>query len=158
MARQRGGRECAVDCGGPEQLKAKFHYTIARDLARELVRELVCDLLGLKSIMLSRSQTWSQTWFSTCHRQVRAISTCQDSSNLVADRFKPYSIMLSCSATSSRAEVRSYTAVRAGACSRAGPRLDSVMEFGLRHEHDVHTRRVRAHDVHTRRALACPAR
>jgi len=29
----------------------------------------------------------SQTWFSTCRRQVRAISTCWDSSNLVTDRF-----------------------------------------------------------------------
>jgi len=28
-----------------------------------------------------------QTWFPTCCRQVRAISTCRDSSNLVADRF-----------------------------------------------------------------------
>ena len=29
----------------------------------------------------------SQTWFPTCYRQVRAISTCRDSSNLVANRF-----------------------------------------------------------------------
>jgi len=28
-----------------------------------------------------------QTWFPTCRRQVRAISTCRDSWNLVADRF-----------------------------------------------------------------------
>ena len=41
----------------------------------------------LNSIKLSRSQSWSQTWFLTCHRQVRAISTCRNSSNLVADRF-----------------------------------------------------------------------
>ena len=42
--------------------KAKFHYVV------------------------SRSQTWSQTWFPTCRRQVRAISTCRDSLSLVADR------------------------------------------------------------------------
>jgi len=40
----------------------------------------------------SRSATssraaWSQTWFPTSRRQVRAISTCRDSSNLAADRF-----------------------------------------------------------------------
>jgi len=53
----------------------KFDYTTtAHDLDRELVRELVCDLLWLNSIMISRSQTWSQTWFPTCRRQVRAIS------------------------------------------------------------------------------------
>jgi len=34
------------------------------------------------SITLSRSQTW----FQTCRKQVRAILTCGDSSNLVADR------------------------------------------------------------------------
>jgi len=36
----------------------------------------------------------SQTWFPTCRRQVRAISTCRDSSNLVADWFMLYSITL----------------------------------------------------------------
>ena len=46
--------------------------------------------------MLSRSQTWLQTWFPICCRQVRAIWTCRDSSNLV-DRFRPYSITLCCS-------------------------------------------------------------
>ena len=75
-----------------------LHY-IARDLARELVRELVCDLLWLNSITLCGSQTW----FPTCRRQVRPISTCRDSSNLVVYRFRPYSITLSCSATSSPA-------------------------------------------------------
>jgi len=79
-----------------------LHYP-ARDLARELVRELVCDLLWLNSITLSRSQTWSQTSFSTCRRQFRAILTRRDSSNLIADQFRPYSITLSCSASSSRA-------------------------------------------------------
>jgi len=81
-----------------------LHY-LARDLARELVRELVCDLLWLNSIKLSRSQTWFPTW----GRQVRAISTCRDRSNLVADRFGLYSITLSCLLVSE---------------------LDSVMEFG----------------------------
>jgi len=50
---------------------------------------------------------------------VRAISTYRDSSNMVADRFRPYSITLSCSIAS-----RSAT--------RAGRKLDRVMEFGLR--------------------------
>ena len=67
-----------------------LHY-----LARDLARELVCDLLWLNCIKLSRSQTWSQTWFPTWCRQVRAISTCRDRSNLVADRFWLYSITLS---------------------------------------------------------------
>jgi len=49
----------------------------ASEPACALVRDLVCDLLA----------SWSQTWFPTCHRRVRAISTCRDSSNLVADRF-----------------------------------------------------------------------
>jgi len=78
----------------PVREQIPLHY-LARDLARELVGELVCDLLWLNFIMLSRSKTWSQTWFPTCRRQVRAISTSRDSSNLVADRFRPYSITLS---------------------------------------------------------------
>jgi len=57
----------------------------------------VVKCLRPNSITLSRSQTWSQTWYPTCRRQVRAISTCRDSSNLVADRCRPYSIALSCS-------------------------------------------------------------
>jgi len=115
----------------------------ALDLARELVRELVCDLLWLNSITLSRSQTW----FPTCHRQVRAISTRRDSSNLVADRFKPYSITLSCS-LAGRRPVRDQIPLRCPACDQlaswsqtcswAGRKLDSVMELGLRHAHDVH--------------------
>ena len=84
----------AGQCNGIWQILLR---SLGRDLARELVRELVCDLLSLNSIMLSRLQTWSQTWFPTCHRQVRAIWTCRDSSNLVADRFRPYSTTLSCS-------------------------------------------------------------
>ena len=31
--------------------------------------------------------SWSQTCFPTCRRQVRAISTCRDNWNLVADLF-----------------------------------------------------------------------
>jgi len=120
----------------------------------QLVRELVCDLLWLNSIMLSRSQIW----FPTCRRQVRAISTCRDSSNLVADRFRPYSITLFCS-LAGRSPVRDQIPLRCSACdqlaswSQAGQRngiwsrtglrpaseLDSVMKFGLRHAHDVHT-------------------
>jgi len=49
------------------------------------------------------------------------ISTCRDSSNLIADRSRPYSITLSCSAT---------FASWLQTCSRAGCQLDSVMEFG----------------------------
>jgi len=40
-------------------------------------RQLVADQLVI----------WSQSWFPTCCRQVRAISTCRDNSNLVADQF-----------------------------------------------------------------------
>jgi len=102
-------------------LKAKFHYAI--QLASESARELVCDLLvvcwrpasELDSVMefgLSRTiqlasrslaglrpacASWSQTWFPTCRRQVRAIWICRDSLNLAADRFHSWS------ATSSRA-------------------------------------------------------
>ena len=158
-----------------------LHY-LARDLARELVRELVYDLLWLNSIMLSRSQTWSQTcsqtwsqtWFPTCHRQVRAILTrpdstlryrryinhlltylltCRDSSNLVADRFRPYSTTLTCSLAGHR-PVRDQIPLRCPACakltscsqtcSRAGRKLDSVMEFGfylhLEHERESSVR------------------
>ena len=43
--------------------------------------------LRRNSITLCRSQTWSQTWFPICRRQVRAISTCRDSSNLSATTF-----------------------------------------------------------------------
>ena len=69
-------------------------------MARELVRELVFDLLWLNSITLSRSYTWSQTWFSTCRRQVRAILLCDQRASWLQT------------------------------CSRAGRKLDSVMEFG----------------------------
>ena len=31
--------------------------------------------------------SWSQTWFPTCRRQARAVSTCRRSLNLIADRF-----------------------------------------------------------------------
>jgi len=119
----------------------------------------VGDLLWLNSIMLSSSQTWSQTWFLTCHRQVRAISTCRDSLNLVADRFRPYSTTLSCSLAGHR-PVRDQIPLRCpafadllaswsqaghgnGIRSRTGLRpaneLDSVMQFGQRHAHDVRT-------------------
>jgi len=57
------------------------------------------------------------TWFPTRRRQVPA---CR--SNLVADGFRPYSITLSWSLAGLRPA-----------------KLDSEMEFGLRHEHDVHT-------------------
>ena len=84
-------------------VKAKFHDTI-----QLTSRSQTCSRAGsragsralfalVNSITLSRSQTWSQTWFPTCRRQVRAILTCRDSSNLVADRFRPYSITLFCS-------------------------------------------------------------
>jgi len=122
--------------------KSPLHY-LARDLTRKLARELVCDLLWLNFITLSRSQTWSQTWFPTCRRQVRAISTCRDCSNLVADRLRPYSITLSCSLSGLRSarQVCDQLAIwsHSQTCSRAGRKLDSVMEFGLRHAHDVHT-------------------
>jgi len=42
---------------------------------------------GLSSAIQLTSRRWSQTWFPTCRRQVRAISTCRDSSNLVTDWF-----------------------------------------------------------------------
>jgi len=70
-----------------------------RYLARALASELVCDLLRLNSITLS---SWSQTWFPTSRRQVRAISTYRDTSNLVADWFRSYSVTLSCSLTGLR--------------------------------------------------------
>jgi len=85
----------------------------------------------------------SQTWFPTCHRQVRVISTCRDSSILVADRFRPYSTTLSCS-LAGRKPVRDQIPLRCPACdqlasrSRPASELDSVMEFGLRQAHDVH--------------------
>jgi len=47
-------------------VKAKFHYAIL--LANQLA---------------SWFTSWSQTWFPTCRRQVKAILTCRDSSNLV---------------------------------------------------------------------------
>ena len=82
----------------------------------------------------------------------------RDSSNLVADRFRPYSITLFCS-LAGRSPVRDQIPLRCSACdqlaswSQAGQRngiwsrtglrpaseLDSVMKFGLRHAHDVHT-------------------
>jgi len=109
-----------------------LHY-LTRDLARELVRELDCDLLWLNSIKLSMSQTWSQTWFPTCHRQVRAISTCRDSSNLVAGRFHYAILLASRSQTSSRPNSITLSSLRPAS------KLDSVMEFSPRHAHDVHT-------------------
>jgi len=132
--------------------KAKFSTTLSSSLAgrkpsnepaREVVRELVCDLLWLNSIMLSRSQTW----FPTCRRQVQVISTCRDSWNLVADRFRPYSIALSCS-LAGRRPVRDQVPLRCPACDqlaswsqglRPASELSNVMEFGLRHAHDVRT-------------------
>ena len=78
------------------------------------------------SITLSRSQTW----FLTCRRQVRAISTCRHSSNLVADRFRPYSITLSCSLACLR-PARELVATSSRAGRRPAGELDSVMEFGL---------------------------
>ena len=66
--------------GIPRHVSTKGQIALcypASEPARELVRELVCDLLA----------SWRQTWFPTCRRQVRAISTCRDSSNLVPDRF-----------------------------------------------------------------------
>ena len=72
------------------------HVETARTCLRQVgnqVCDQVCDLLRLNIITLSRSQTW----FPTCRRQVRAVSTCQDRSNLVADRFMSYSITLSSS-------------------------------------------------------------
>ena len=71
----------------------KFHYAI--QFASQLA-SWSATCFRLNSISLSRSQTWLQTWFPMCCRQVRAISTCRDSSNLV-DRFRPYSITLCCS-------------------------------------------------------------
>jgi len=113
--------------------------------------------------MLSRSQTCMVADLVFDLSQVPAISTCGDSSNLVADRFRPYSTTLSCS-LASRRPVRDQIPLRCPACdqlvadllaswlqagqrngiwSRNGLRpaseLDSVMEFGLRHAHDVHT-------------------
>jgi len=111
-----------------------LHY-LSRDLAGELVRQLVCDLLWLNSITLSRSQTWSQTWFPTYRRQVQAISTCRDcsncrhSSNLFADRFGPYSITLCCLLANSRAGQCNEISSRASL--RPASELDSVMEFGF---------------------------
>ena len=101
----------------------KFHYAIK--LASWLASWFTswsATCFRLNSITLSRSQTW----FPTCRRQVRAISTCRDSSNLVADQFRPYSITLSCSLACLRP-------------ARASRELDSVIEFGLRHAHDMHT-------------------
>jgi len=51
------------------ELRAIRPNSITLSIARELARQLVCDLVWLNSIALSRSQTWSQTWFSTCRRQ-----------------------------------------------------------------------------------------
>ena len=108
--------------------------------------------VGPNSITLSRSQAWSQTQFltrlptSSCgsatssrpvrdffgskagRRQVRAISTCRDSSNLVADRivagFRP---AFDRPATRTR---HAHAGLRPG--RRPGYlRLDSVIEFGL---------------------------
>jgi len=72
-------------------VKAKFHYAI------QLASRSQTSLGQIPSRYPGRSHTWSQAWFSTCRKQVRAISTCRDSSNLVADRFMPYSITLVCS-------------------------------------------------------------
>ena len=69
-------------------VKAKFHYAI-------------------------QLASWSQTWFPTCRRQVRAIWTCRDSSNLVADGFSA-----------------GRRPARKTACE-PDHELDSVMEFGL---------------------------
>ena len=66
---------------------------LANQLASCMVRELVCDLLA----------TWSQTNCEPDCDQVRAISACRDSSNLVADRFEPgHGQVRSWSATSSQ--------------------------------------------------------
>jgi len=65
------------------------------------------------SITLSRSQTW----FPTCRRQARAISTCLDSSNLYATCFRPK-------------KGASWSQTRSQVCDQVGD-LDSVMKFGL---------------------------
>ena len=40
-----------------------------------------------RQLVTDQLVSWSQSWFPTCCRQVRAISTCRDNSNLVADQF-----------------------------------------------------------------------
>jgi len=111
-----------------------LHY-LARDLAGS--RAGLRPALAINSIMLSRSQTW----FPTCHGQVPAISTCRDSSNVVADRFRPYSTTLSCSLVGHR-PLRDQIPLRCLACDqlasksqltglRPASELDSVMEFGF---------------------------
>jgi len=73
---------------GLQPVLAKFHYAIQ-------VVDLVADP----------------------RRQVRAISTCRDSSNLVADRFRPYSTTLSCS-LAGRRPVRDQIPLRCRACDQ----------------------------------------
>ena len=60
-------------------------------------------------------------------RQVRAVSTCRDSSNLVADRFAAcFRPAFDRPATRTR-----HACTRRSASRSATMRLDSVMEFGL---------------------------
>ena len=103
----------------PTEVKAALSYQHSCQLLKDKHKRemyvslllILCDvqhpLLRPDSIALSMSQTWSQTWCPTCRRQLRAILTCQDSSNLVADHISsnlvadwfrpPYPITLSCS-------------------------------------------------------------
>ena len=75
----------------PETAKGQIPLRYAAsEPARELVRELVCDLLSSWTAMefcLSRAILLASRSQTTCEPvcdQVRAISTCRDSSNLSA--------------------------------------------------------------------------
>jgi len=89
----------------------------------------------------------SQTWFPTCRRQVRAISTCRDSSNLVTDWFAPglrparalVRELLASWIAPDRPNSTTLSILLAGRrparepAHEAARELDSVMEFGLYH-------------------------
>jgi len=82
--------------------------------------------------------SWSQTWFSTCRRQVRAILTCRDSSNLVAAGSQLFCDQLVRELLASWiAPVRPSSTTLSSSLTDHRParepagKLDSVMEFGL---------------------------
>ena len=72
-------------CRRPWTFRTEFRHITFKDYSSTLWTlsgcpcTKTCAVVRLRpnSITLSRSQTWSQTWFLTCRRQVRAVSTCR---------------------------------------------------------------------------------
>ena len=82
--------------------------------------------------------------------QIRATSTCWDSSNMVADQFKPNSITLSSSQAGWR-PARKLNSVKEFGRELPACKLDSVMEFGLQHAHaGLHPAREQADQLASR--------